>query len=316
MKSIRSSLLRSAALLAAALFAVLAISLSLAVKSAGTGTYTVYADEDYYSETTHFATESAFDSYLKASSGTAAFSEATESLGNNTEFTSATAQSMWVCETEDENGVVNESRLLSKAEVEEIENGDASIKLLSSGETEIGSDTESYYKLTIVLEVLHNTSNGYYTVTGTASWDKIVSSSSKKSAEENYEDYIGLTWGGNGAFKALSYSASGTYYNGKSATMTRCISDTYNGYVWQFYEKSGFLGKELENATVTANISLIGAEQGKETNAKLTYIHTYGTLESGFTVSLSSNGSLSAGLTMSSSENAWQIQVDVSGIPY
>lgn len=298
------------------MFAVLALSLSLAVKSAGADTYTVYADEDYYSESTYFTTESSFNSYLQASSCTAVFSEATETLSNDIEFASAVAQSMWVYETEDESGLVKESRLLSKAEVDEIGNDNASINLLSSSETEIGSDTESYYKLTIVLEVTHNLTGGYYSVVGTATWAKILSASTKKSAEENFLDYIGLTWGGNGAFKASSYSASGKYYNGKTATMTRSISDAYSGYVWQFYEKSGYLGKELENATVQANISLIGAEQGKETNAKLTYIHTYGTTDSSVSISLSSNGGLAAGLSFSSSIKSWQIQIDVSGIPY
>ena len=96
-----------------------------------------------------------------------------------------------------------------------------------------------------------------------------------------------------------------------------CIRDSsYAGYVWQFNEKSGYLGKELKYARANVDIKKIGTPLNKETNIVLTYIHTYGAISGGISFEFDSEEKLSAGISLSLTDKQWQIQIDIPGIIY
>ena len=124
-----------------------------------------------------------------------------------------------------------------------------------------------------------------------------------------------LTWGGDKTLAAQNRNITGEYYGGDTVEFRQSASDTYSGYVWYFIEQNGFFGKELENAKATATLKKVGESEGKETNAKLTYVHTYGELELGVGIGITTTG-LAPSITVGASESYWQIEIDVSGIEY
>lgn len=99
-------------------------------------------------------------------------------------------------------------------------------------------------------------------------------------------------------------------------SFSRATSDSYVGYVWQFNEKSGFLGKEMEQAKATILIKKTGTLEGKETNVKMTYIHTYSKVSGSVTFSMDSTGKAAARLTLTETQDQWQIAIDIPGIKY
>ena len=168
------------------------------------------------------------------------------------------------------------------------------------------------------MSVVYNSSSNQYTITGEASWDDVLVWlwDTNKAAEEWDFDYIGITWGGARTLVANTHSISGKYYNGNAVSFSKQTSDSYAGYVWQFNEKSGYLGKEMKLATATVNISKVGTSENKETNAKMTYIHTYGKIKGDISLTYNSDGSAAAGVSLSETSEQWQIEIDVPGIVY
>lgn len=106
-------------------------------------------------------------------------------------------------------------------------------------------------------------------------WKKEFSSpwNVENTAEENYEDYLAISWGG--ALRG-KYSAQGTYWNDKPVQISRCYSNLFCGVIFQFYEKSGFLGKELREATFRVALEKPEQKEGLQTNIRVAYCHTYG----------------------------------------
>lgn len=107
-------------------------------------------------------------------------------------------------------------------------------------------------------------------------WEKEFSSpwNVENTAEENYEDYLAISWGG-GALQG-KYSARGTYWNDKPVQISRYYSAANCGVIFQFYEKSGFLGKELREATFRVALEKPEQKEGLQTNIRVAYCHTYG----------------------------------------
>lgn len=297
-------------------------------------TYTVYDEDDYYSETTYYLKEEAYKNHLQEASenlqlysNQLAVNTSVYNALNNTaeEFVIAATKGVWVSATADENGNIIEERLLKKAEVENIQsinsiqtnnNAQSEINLISNNQ--VGSDKETMYYLEIKMTVYYNTLTGQYLVESNASWAAVLvwAWDTDKAAEEFYKDYIGITWGGAGTLQATNQTITGTYYNGKAVTFSRMISDSYAGYVWQFNEKSGYLGKEMKNATANISLKKQGSNMGKKTNVKMTYIHTYGKINGSLTLGINSNGEAAASLTLSETTKQWQIEIDVPNLDY
>ncbi len=282
-------------------------------------TYTIITDDGYYAETTYFLTEQAYQEYLANEHPSTSLSVQTvgetDSLDEDVEFVLAAVQTVCVYEQIGTDGNVTESRVLNKSEFEE--KLDDSISGGSSTET-IGSDSESLYYLNISMSVVYNKSSEQYSVTGTASWKKEIvwAWDNYKAAEEFHFDYIGFTWGGNKTIVAKSQSISGNYYNDEAVSFSRKTSDSYVGYVWQFNEKSGYLGKEMELATAKVDLAKVGTSENKETNVKMTYIHTYGAFEESISFTPTEEGWIAPSLAFTKTEEQWQIEIDVPGIKY
>ncbi len=319
--------------------------------------YTVSSEEGgYYSETTYYLTEETYNGHAaKAAKNTGRqMSAASTSSAENTEdeeFVVGATKTVWVKETTDEEGNVTESRLLNKDEVEELRSAADNLNLgtdedpepttpdavipyrpIGGGgggnpETLIGTANGNLYLLDISLKVVYNSSTEEYSATGQASWAEqlVWFENEYMAAEESSFDYLAISWGGNGELKAKSKSISGKYYDGDAAVkFSTAKSDAYAGYVWQFNEKEGFLGDELENATANVTLVNVGAKQNKETSVKMTYIHTYDKFNHTPTFSFGVNGDLNGMVTIEKGvsvgletvEDQWQIAIDVPNIEY
>lgn len=307
-------------------------------------TYTVYSDDGYYSETTYYLNEEDFARQIEASREKGDKYSTTSSeltpTGEDEEFVLGISKNVWVQEVTDEEGNVTESKLLKKQEIEEYCKHAATagakinpVAAKSSGNwftdlwqsfldhlpDPVGSDSGELYLLTVSMSVGYYPETQKYTVSGTASWAEqlVWFLDTYRAAEESYLDYISLTWGGENVLKAESKSCEGKYYDSDATfNCSRKHSDSYAGFVWQFNEKEGILGDELEYVKPHATLVRTGNLQNKETNVKLTYIHTYDVIEGNISFSIDSDGKLEASANLSKSEKQWQIELDVPGLEY
>lgn len=335
MNKIKQSHFKSTTKIAAALllsvFAVTAI-IGISNNKTVADSYTICADEEYYSETTYYLSQSAFKEHLSnSSSNKKSYSTADLSLtsdDNNEEFVLGVSKSVWVAEEINEENVITSSHLLSKEEIDNIGITANTFKLGpfieqkplpndGSGDIVVGTEETSYACLTIDLTVLFDTTNDTYKIEGNSSWESGFTWPWETSdeAESFLSDYVALTWGGNKTLAAQSHNITGEYYNGDVVEFRQSNSDSYSGYTWYFNEQLVGEGKELRNAKATATIKKVGESEGKETNAKLTYVHSYGVLELGVGIGITTSG-LAPSLTVSGSDKYWQLEVDVPGIEY
>lgn len=286
-------------------------------------TFTVCSDDEYYSETTYFYNEKDFYNHAESSTPEVTTTPATKrstlastNTQSDNEFVMGVSKSVWVEERYDENGNTIESRLLKKNEINSPNDYNDTLTTAATVVSNVGSDTTSKYRLTINLKVLHNETEEYYLVTGSASWkaELVWGWENDKAAEEDADDVIGITWGGGEKVAATFSSISGIYHdNAGNVQFTKEISNSLGGYVWLFREKSGFWGKELKDATATIYLNSM-SDTGLFTNVKMTYIHTYNRIDVSGNVSIGDDLSLS--LTPSIVQYSWQIQIDVFGIKY
>lgn len=286
-------------------------------------TYTIITDDGYYAKTTYYLTEQAYQDYLESAQPSMnysaksanATSRSVNTSDEDIEFVLGAVQTVCVYEQVGTDGNITESRLLTSPEIDGIL--DESISGGFENDT-IGVDAESFYYLNISMSVVYNNSSKQYSITGTASWKEEVVSAldSYKAAEEWDFDYIGFTWGGDKALIAKSQEISGNYYNDQKVSFARKTSDAYVGYVWQFKEKSGFLGKEMELATAKVDLAKVGTSENKETNVKMTYIHTYGAVDGSVSFNITENKKIAPSLTLSKTQKQWQIEIDITGIKY
>ena len=297
------------------------------------GTYTVYADDGYYSETTYYLTEAAYNTYLAeqtlndvradsvktlAKSASRQANTISVSSDPNIKFISATVKTVWVSEKSDENGVITDSHLMTEEEVSAVEGfrnhkeGINAELLWMPQET----DEEEQYYLSIRMVLYRDYSEDQYIVQGNARWEAILTGDSNKAAQENYWDYLAITWGGERLLCGDEHEISGYYYNEDEVSFHRDISDSYAGYSWHFNEKSGWMGKEMELCTAVVRLNDSIAPKGLETNAKVTYVHTYGNIGGSLSFSMNSNGVAAASVNLQETEKQWQIEIDTPGIKY
>lgn len=313
--------------------------------------YTLCEDGDYYSETTYYSKESDYKDYINTKTDgvvtktktAKTTTDANLQETDNSEFVVAAVKSVWVAETKDENGKILENRLLNKAEIEKYNKSISNdgVNLLSSGtvidpepddtittsptivppdpNVFLGSDSTEMYLLDIDMNVYHNTETNEYKITGNAYWEaKLVwASDSYKAAEEYILDYMGITWGGEG-LRGNTPIMNGVYHDNTTVNTSRKASNAYAGYIWQFHEKSGWMGKEMKKGTAQVKLSKDGEIQNNYTCAKLTYIHTYQeeTISSTIGITVAENPSLAASITSSVSKCSWQLEISVGGIIY
>ncbi|MBO5045600.1 MAG: hypothetical protein J6C93_01860 [Clostridia bacterium] len=301
-----------------------AIAFGLADAAPRKDAYTVYADDGYYSETTYFLTEESYQSVTaqapQQNTGAQKLSAKTEQPSN---FVMAVEKKVWVEETVSAHGVVD-SRLLKKAEIEEnqvIENEAYAVPTaVTANPSEVGRDDETHYSLRIYLYVAEV--NGVYTATGMAWWEQTSPSDAidtyGKHAETSRNDYLSLTWGGLSTMIATSHYFYAHDFSDNEISGSRCISNSYAGYVWQFLEKQydHFLSSIVECATCVVDITKgSGPQLGLTTNIALTYIHTYNNVNTTIGLEINSDG-FAGSISASPSANLWQIQVDVGNINY
>lgn len=300
--------------------------------------YTVFSNDGYYSKTTYFYNENDYEQYVseknKAPVGKNIEKTKNEynllsmQTTNNQEFILGITKDVWVAEKLNDDGIITESRLLNKEEVDKfytesnvdsLPNGPRTNTLSSGATLELtGNDSSEMYLLSISMSVIYDTGKQIYSIYGHASWeDKLVwLTETYRAAEETYLDYLGITWGGEG-LKAESNSISGKYYDDdETYDFAKCMSESYQGFVWQFHEKEGYLGDELQYVDARVSLSRYTEFQGKETSVKLTYIHTYGKIENSVSFSVDSEGKLGMSTNLSESEKQWKIEIDVPSLKY
>lgn len=288
--------------------------------------------DGYYSETTYFSNEYDYEKYCQEKANRENPKTKTAKLANsietsNEEFVAAAVKSVWVSETVDKSGNTLDSHLMTKAEIDKFdapkENVDESTVLTDASVdpyVSLGSDDTGIYYLDIVIRVAHNTETDEYTITGSAFWEEklVWYWQTDMAAEESYFDFMGVTWGGGDTICSVKTDISGKYYNDQNVIFGKRDSHDYRGYVWQFHEKSGYLGKEMRSGVIKSNIKKEGEKLGQKTCAQLTYIHTYGAFDNDFSLEIeaSESPSVAAGIAMSVVKKSWQLQVSVDGIIY
>lgn len=229
---------------------------------------------------------------------------------------SATRQTVYVIDTLDSAGNVVESRLMTNQEVSEYN------ARLSAGQTRantwVGEDGEDHQggKLSIYLVVYKDSSRNYYAY-GTADWENGVYHGGVNGPSAGY-DFIALTWGGGGELKNSSSSdrsISGEYqYDQGAISFSRAQSDTYCGYCWQFDDTKGAYFADYIDCYAKLSQTYSGY-LGKETNIRLTYIHTYQAAVGTISFEGGSSGA-AAGVSLSSCDKQWQLEIDVPSIFY
>ncbi len=231
---------------------------------------------------------------------------------NKYDVVCTTAKTVYVIETLDDEKNIVESRLMTPKEVTEYNTE------FAKANTWVGDDEEEHQggKLDIYLVVYKDDSLNYYAY-GTSDWENGIYSGGVNGPSSGY-DFVALTWGGGGELKNPSSSdrsISGEYqYNQGSISFSRAQSDTYYGYCWQFNEMKGSYFADYIDCYAMLKKTYT-AYLGKETNIRLTYVHTYQSAVGSITFEGGSSG-VAASVSLSSCDKQWQIEVDVPGIYY
>lgn len=222
------------------------------------------------------------------------------------EIVGAITKRVYVRETLDENSNIIDSRLMNKEEAEQYK----------ARNTEVGNDSTVDGYLDIYL-VVYKDAQYNYSAYGTANWANGEYDSNTSESPAVGDDFIAITWGGDGELELQSESISGQYqYNQGDIDFSKAKSDSYNGYCWRFAEMKDLLLVNYFTDYVDCNVELsktYSAYRGQKTNVSLTYIHTYQKVVGDISFS-AGIGEASAGVNLSSTDADWQIQVDIPKI--
>lgn len=237
-------------------------------------------------------------------------------------------QTVYVKETFSDDGVLLESRLMNKQEVDAYKTEIAE-RLLSGERVHEASDgtrsfpsddTTSQGELTITLTVYDRGGN-IYSGWADAQWTNgiwILPNGEERPG--NGKDYLAVTWGGNGQFKQKSKSISGNYqYDQGSISFSQAEANSYAGYCWQFDETKWNLLTRYYADSIRANVVIektYSTLKNKETAMRMTYIHTYDKLSGTVEFSIDKSGVTAAGVSLTTVEDQWQIEVDIAGLIY
>ena len=259
---------------------------------------------------TRYRTETHIGYYTDENGNLQSYEYADVQEKNGYEVVSVTKQTVYVIDTLNDRGEVYNSRLMIVTEALQYK---SDLKL--KGNTWVGEDGETHQggKLSIFLVVYKDSSRNYYAY-GTADWENGVYSGGINGPAAGY-DFLAITWGGGGELKNTDRSISGAYqYNQGNISFSRAQSDTYCGYCWQFNETKGAYFADYIDCYAKLQ-KTYSTYKGKETNIRLTYIHTYQSTVGSISFQGGSSG-VAAGVSLSSCNKQWQIEIDVPGIYY
>lgn len=156
------------------------------------------------------------------------------------------------------------------------ENGKSDKKFVSAAVQKVGEQTRegTRYFLYLDLRVTFDTAASVYQIEANARWDKKSSYAGIQTAEGTALDFLAITWGG--GFCADAKDMFGKYYgSGNTAEFSRCESNSYGAFVWQFHERNGLYGDILEYGAARVTLAPVEANGATElTGVNLTYIHT------------------------------------------
>ena len=274
-------------------------------------TVTITEDEEYYSETVYYKNEKDFcaDRNKSRANGLntkAKINDDSLSKGTDEEFVIGARKRVCVEEVYYDGEVVS-SRLLRS---ENIENS----RVSTYGYLGDASATKFY--LDIDMYVIYEPREEYYYIAGNAYWNSQQIYGGEPHPEDSADDFMSLTWGGDGELKCVNHTFQGNYRDGTEISASTKISDTYSGYCWQFREKTGLFVSAMEDATCDVTLKKTYQElKNKETNAKFTYIHTYNKVKPSVSISVSKNG-VAPSIILSQEKNTWQLQIDVPVLVY
>ncbi len=229
---------------------------------------------------------------------------------NGYDIVSVAKQTVYVIDTINNKGEIYNSRLMTEDEVLQYKSNST-----LNGDTWVGEDGETHQggKLSIYLVVYKDSSRNYYAY-GTADWENGVYSGGINGPSSGY-DFLAITWGGGGELKNSDNSISGSYqYEQGSISFSKAQSDTYCGYCWQFNETKGAYFADYIDSYAKLQ-KTYSTYRGKETNIRLTYVHTYQSTVGSISFQGGSSG-FAAGVSLSSCAKQWQIEIDVPEIYY
>ena len=237
-------------------------------------------------------------------------------------------QTVYVKETFTADGVRVESRLMNKQEVdaykaeiaERLSNGERVHEASDGTRSFPADDTTSRGELTITLTV-YDLSCNVYIGRANAQWTNgIWLLPNGEERPDIGKDYLAVTWGGYGEFRQYSKNISGNYqHNQGSISFSQAVANSYAGYCWQFDEIKQTLLNNYYADTISANVVIektYATLRDRETAMRMTYIHTYDSLSGTIEFSLDTSGVAAAGVSLTTVEDQWQIQVDVAGLMY
>lgn len=263
--------------------------------------------EEYYCETAYYAGDELVD--VLAFSGDGSENPYTTVVG-------AIEKTVYVSETVNEEGKIIDSHLMSTEEVDGYLNRTDNPECCDV--TDLGNDTTTEGTLTITLYLCREENETFY-LYGSAKWNTSTVNPGSDNPSDG-KDFIALTWGGNGAIVQAEKNISGTYdMSSSSVSFSQARADAYSGICWQFNEKitSIFLVSDwVKNIYCNVELKRTSSTiQGKETAAKLTYIHTY--QDTTGTISFEEgNASNATTVNLSDTVNSWKIEISIPGINY
>lgn len=302
--------------------------------------YTVENNDGYYSQTTYYLTEEAYNEYLDKTSAKTELNSAgatksaaaakvntSPSSGDDGEFVMAAAKTVWVAEEFDENGNVTASELLTKEQMDDygispmglINNKFNQDNLFSgkggggSTEISIGEDELTYHTMTMHFKVTYDHIVKTYKATGTAGWTTYRPSPFEYEYATEYfnDDYIGIVWTDGDTLRGQYASASGYYHDNGDAQIFFMEKDPTAGYAWGFKERITILSSPLKNVTASVTLKRTGEPTKTSSKIKFIYIHTYAGASLNFSTSL-----IDFGLSVNGSDKTWDTYITIPDLKY
>ena len=268
--------------------------------------YTITTSDSHYSETTYYYNAQEFVEQ-NSEIGTIA----SNFIDENEELFVAGIREHVMVEEKYLDGVVAESRLLTREEINEEKD------CLRASAPVLGADRMSRYELDILIYIMHGSTMHGYNVFGQATWGTQVILGGEELPDAGADDFMIINWGGDGELKAIDRSFSGKYWGGAEVEYSLNIQNAYQGYSWQFREKVGAFGPCLQSANAMVELAkTYSEEKDKETNVQLTYVHTYGSITPTIGISAGYPSGVAGSVSVSSTDKAWQIMGDVPGLTY
>lgn len=262
---------------------------------------------DYYCEITRYDSNDMFNKAMASRTGFFTNLTVTSSDENVGKYVSGLSKKVWVSETRKGNTVVD-SHLMTIEEMQSIE------RKTEAQSVTVGTDNDDYYYLELFLKVME--SDGQYNVTAKATWENKAVYGGKETAEESREDIMVVTWGGEKYLERQNFSFSGKHHDGSALTARRTVSNAYGAMEWRFTEKTWFWGTMMKYAT--ANITLKSTANpkiGKRTNVRLTYIHTYQSVDLDVSIGVVGD-EFAATVKPTKKDKNWLLEIDVPGLVY